>query len=202
VHHLTAGELVLTGSAITAVSSAVVALVVARTGKRRDHVARLWERRVEVYESVLVQVDWHRELRAETTRTVKRDEPELVTPSSPIPEDENEGRQIRARLQTYGERKVREAYERYLQSEAQVMVSCIDWYHAATTNLKVSQGAAPGHLAVTEAELVRLRKAVESANDRATLKQEKFEATVAKAVGRLPRYERRAWRRLKAPAVD
>jgi hypothetical protein len=80
MHRLTSGELALTGSAITAVASAVVALAVSRTSRRRDHVARLWERRAEVYESVLCQADWWGELRADMARRVALDEVTAVTP--------------------------------------------------------------------------------------------------------------------------
>jgi len=202
MHHLTPGELALAGSAITAVASMVVAVAVSRASRRRDHAARLWERRAEVYESVLCQVDWWRELREEMADKVGRDEVSVVTPPPALSDDDNEGRRVRARLEIYGERKVREAYERSRQADRQYLAAHFAWAHAASLNLKVAQGTVPGHLAVDGAELVRLKKAAESASDDARAEQDKLEAVVARAIGRLPRYERRAWRRLKAPSAD
>lgn len=138
--HLTAGELALTGSAITAVASMVVAAAVARTSRRRDHVARLWERRAEVYESVLCQVDWWRELREEMAGRVGRDEVSIVTPPPALSDDDNEGRRLRARLEIYGERKVREAYERSCQADGQYLVAHFAWFHAGNLTLKSSPG--------------------------------------------------------------
>jgi hypothetical protein len=201
VHHLTSGELALTGSAITAVASAVVALAVSRASRRRDHVARLWERRAEVYESVLCQADWWGELRADMARRVALDEVTVVTPPE-LSDGSQERRQILARLEMYGERRVREAYERSRQADVRSVSAHVAWFHAADLNLKAGNGTVPAHQAVEGPELVRLKKAAESANDRAHAEQEKLEAVVAKAVGRLPRYERRAWRRLKAPSAD
>jgi hypothetical protein len=202
MHHLTLGELALGGSAITAAASAVVAVAVSRASRRRDHVSRLWERRAEVYESVLCQVDWWRELREEMAGKVSRDEVSVVTPPPALSDDDDEGRRVRARLEIYGERKVREAYERSRQADRQYLAAHFAWFHSGNLNLKVHQGTVPAHQAIEGVELVRLRKAAESANDYARAEQEKLEAVVARAIGRLPRYERRAWRRLKAPSAD
>jgi hypothetical protein len=57
-------------------------MAVSRAGKRRDHAARLWERRTEVYEAVLCQVDWWRKLREKMAQKVRFDE---VTPVEPPP---------------------------------------------------------------------------------------------------------------------
>ena len=108
----------------------------------------------------------------------------------------------RARLEMYGERRVREAYERSNQADRQFFATYFAWLSAAEVNLKVAQGTVPAHQAIEGAELVRLKKAAESASDYARAEQEKLEAVVARAIGRLPRYERRAWRRLKAPSAD
>lgn len=202
MHHLTPGELALTGSAITAVASMVVAVAVARTSRRRDHVARLWERRAEVYESVLCQADWWRELRADMAGALGRDEVTIVTPPPELTGDDQEGRRARARLEMYGERRVRDAYERCRQADREFLGAYFRWFHAARLNLQADQGTVPAHQAIEGAELVRLRKAAESANDAACSEQDKLEEVVAKAVGRLPRYERRAWRRVKAPSAD
>jgi hypothetical protein len=180
----------------------VVAVAVARTSRRRDHVARLWERRAEVYESVLRQVDWWRELHEEMAGRVGRDEVSIVTPPPALSDDDNEGRRLRARLEIYGERKVREAYERSRQADRQFLAAHFAWFHAGNLNLKVHQGTVPAHQAVEGPELVRLKTVAESANDNARAEQDGLEAVVAKAIGRLPRYERRAWHRLKAPSVD
>lgn len=201
MHHLTPGELALTGSAITAVASAVVAVAVSRASRRRDHVARLWERRAEVYEAVLCDADWWRELRSDMAMAAGRDDVGVVTPPD-LSEDEHERRQLRARLEMYGERRVRVAYERCNQADRQFFAAYFVWLRAAEVNLKAAQGTVPAHQAVEGAELVLLRKAAESANDNACAEQEKLEAVVAKAIGRLPRYERRAWHRPKAPSAD
>jgi hypothetical protein len=201
MHHLTPGELALAGSGITAVASMVVALVVSRTSRRRDHVARLWERRAEVYESVLYQVDWWRKLRLEMASKVGRDDMSVVTPPA-LEDDENAARHIWTRLEIYGERKVREAYDRSRRADLQALTAHVAWFQAGNLNLKIHRGEVPAHQEIEGAELVRLGKAAESANDNARVEQEKLEEVVAKAVGRLPRYERRAWHRLKAPAAD
>ena len=201
MHHLTPGELALTGSAITAVASAVVAVAVTRASKRRDHVSRLWERRAEVYEAVLCDAGWWRELRSDMAVAVGRDDATIVTPPD-LSEDEHERRRLRARLEMYGERRVREAYERCNQADRLFFAAYFAWFSAAELNLKACNGTVPAHYAVEEAELVLLKKAAESANDYARAEQEKLEAVVAKAVGRLPRYEHRAWRRLRAPSAD
>jgi hypothetical protein len=102
----------------------------------------------------------------------------------------------------YGERRMREAYERSRQADVQSLSAHVTWFHAADLNLKAGNGTVLAHQAVEGPELVRMKKAAESANDRARAEQEKLEAVVAKAVGRLPRYERRAWRRLETPSAD
>jgi hypothetical protein len=201
MHHLTPGELALAGSGITAVASMVVALAVARTSRRRDHAERLWERRAEVYESVLCQVDSWRELREEMARKVGLDDVTVLTPRA-LPGDDEDVQRVRARLEMYGERRVREAYERTRQADRQYFGAHFAWFQAGDLNLKAHQGTVPAHQAIAGAELVRLRKAAESANDNAHAEQEKLEAVVAKAIGRLPRYEHRAWHRLKAPSAD
>ena len=102
----------------------------------------------------------------------------------------------------YGERRVREAYERCNQADRQFFAAYFAWLRAAEVNLKAAHGTVPAHQAVEGVELVRLRKAAEAANDNARAEQEKLEAVVSKAIGRLPRYERRARLRLKAPSAD
>jgi len=121
----------------------VVAVAVARISRRRDHVARLWERQAEVYESVLCQVDWWRELREEMAGRVGRDEVSIVTPPLALSDDDNEGRRLRARLEIYGERKVREAYERSRQADRKYLAAHFAWFHAGNLNLKVHQGRFP-----------------------------------------------------------
>ena len=102
----------------------------------------------------------------------------------------------------HGERSVRKAFERYGAADRKFVVAVIAYRNAADLNVKAHREEVPGHIAVAGAELVRLRKAAESANDSADAEQEKLIAAVAKAVGRLPKYERRAWRRLKKPKTS
>jgi hypothetical protein len=163
-------------------------------------VSRLWERRAEVYEFVLCQGDWWKVTRAEAVRKVGRDEVTVVTPPEPIA-DNLKWQRSWVRLQMYGERSVREAFERCFEADKKFLIAFIAWHAAAELNLKAAREEVPGHQAVDGAELVRLRKAVESANDSADAQQEKLVAVTAKAVGRLPRYERRAWRGLKKPPM-
>jgi hypothetical protein len=132
---------------------------------------------------------------------VSRNEVSVVTPPA-LANDDNEVRRVRVRLEIYGERRVREAFERTRQADRQYLAAHIAWFCAGDLNLKVHQGTVPAHQEIAGAELVRLGKAAELANDNARAEQEKLEAIVAKAVGRLPRYERRAWHRLKAPSDE
>jgi hypothetical protein len=200
-HHLTTGELTLAASAITAAATAVVAVAVSRSGRRGDHVSRLWERRAEAYEFVLCQADTWRASRADTVWNVGRDDLAIITPPEPVADNAEWGKSW-ARLQMYGERGVREAFERYGEADKQFVIAFIGWRKAAELNSKAARGDVPAHQAVEGSELVRLRKAVEAANDTANAEEEKLVAIVAKKVGRLPRYERRAWRRLKKPSTD
>jgi hypothetical protein len=48
----------------------------------------------------------------------------------------------------YGERKVREAYERNYRATLQYIGEHIAWYSAADRNLKAADGAVPAHVAV------------------------------------------------------
>lgn len=166
LHHLTSGELALAASAITAAASAVVALAVSRAGRRGDHVARLWEHRAEVYEFVLCHADWWRETRVDAVWKVGHEDLTVVTPPEPVLEDP-EWRKSWARLEMYGERSVREAFERYGDADKKFVIAFIDWRKAAEPNSKAGQGDVSAQHAVDGSELVRLRKAVEAAHDKA-----------------------------------
>lgn len=107
-----------------------------------------------------------------------------------------------ARLEMYGERRVRAAFVRYGQADKAFVVAFIAWQEVVEGNQKVDRGELPSRETVAEDALVGLRKAVESARDHADAEQEKLVTAVARAVSRMPRYQRRAWRRLKRPAVD
>lgn len=198
--HLTSDELTLGVAAITAVAGWGSAVVASRSSRRQDHVSRLWERRADVYEFVLASADSWRNARAETIRLIGHGEIDAVAPE-PIA-DGPEWQRSWARLEMYGERRVRQAYERYGQADKAFVMAFIDWRAVADRNLKAARGEVPAHQAVAGDELMRLRKAVESARDHADAEQEKLVAVVAKAVARLPRYERRAWRRLKQPIAN
>jgi hypothetical protein len=198
--HLTSDELTLGVAAIAAAAGWGSAVVTSRAGRRQDHMSRLWERRAEVYELVVALADSWRSARAETIRLIGHGEIDAVAPE-PIADDA-EWRRSWARLEMYGERRVRQAFERYGQADKKFVIAFIGWRAAADRNLKADRGEIPVHEAVAGEELVRLRKAVESARDHADAEQEKFVATVAQATGRLPRYERRAWRRLKQPPAN
>jgi hypothetical protein len=102
----------------------------------------------------------------------------------------------------YGEPRVREAYQRYGEADRDFVVAFIAWRHAAQQNLQADRGEVPAHDAVSGEELVRRRKAVEAARDHADEEYETLVAVVARAVGRMPRYQRRAWRRLEQPKAD
>jgi hypothetical protein len=199
MHHLTAGELALGGSAITAVASAVVAMVVAHASKRSDHVAKLWEHRAAVYESVLCRAYWWEELREDMAWAGWRDEVTTVDAPSVMSDDDREERQVRARIRMYAERKVREAYERSYKADREFLGTYIRWHTIAEVNTKAAHGTVPAHQAVDGAELVRLRKEMEAANDAAREERERLEEIVAGAIARLPRYQRWTWRRLKPP---
>lgn len=162
--------------------------------------SRLWERRAEVYESVFCQADWWREVREDMAGKVGRDKVVVAIPPPLLSDDDQEKRQTSARLLMYGERRVHKAYERCRQADRQYFTAHFAWLHAASLNLKVHEGSVPAHQEIPGPELVYLKKAAESANDNARAEQEKLETVVAKAVGRLPRYERQAWRRPRANA--
>jgi uncharacterized membrane protein YccC len=104
-----------------------------------------------------------------------------------------------ARLEMYGERGVREAYWRYGEADKGFVAAFTAWRHVVQQNLKADRGEVPTSEAVPEEELVRRRKEVEAARDHADEEQEILVAAVARAVGRMPRYQRRVWRRLKEP---
>lgn len=202
MHHLTAGELALAGSAITAFASTVVAMVVARASKRGDHVAKLWEHRAEVYESVLCRAYGWEELREDMAWTAWREEVTTVDAPSVLSDDDREERRVRARIRMYAERKVREAYERSYRADREFLGTHIRWHTIAEVNMKAAHGTVPAHQAVEGAELVRLRKQMEAANEAAREERENLEEIVAGAIGRLPRYQRRTWRRLKPPQAN
>lgn len=197
---LTADELTLGVAAITAAASWGTAVATSRAGRRQDHLARMWERRADVYEFVLSQADSWRSSRAETVRLIGRGELNAVAPE-PVAHG-REWQRSWARLEMYGERRVRQAFERYGHADKNWVIAFIGWHAVAERNLKANRGDVPAHEAVEGAELVRLRRAVEAARDAADDEQAKLVAVVAEAVGRLPRYERRAWRRLKQPTAD
>ncbi len=201
VHHLTADELTLALSGITATATIVVAIAVSRASRRGEHISRVWERRTEVYEFVLCQADRSREMRTEAVWNAVRDDVAILTPPEPVAEGA-EWRKSWVRLQMYGERGVREAFERYGEADKQFIMAFIGWRKAAELNVKADRGDVPAHLAIEGTELVRLQKAMEAANDSANAQQEKLVAVVAKNIGRIPRYERRAWQRLKRSQTD
>lgn len=68
--HITTVEAVLAAAAITALGgalgSAVTGLMIHRTTSNRDHLVRLWERRVELYQEVLTGVNdyWNQQYTA------------------------------------------------------------------------------------------------------------------------------------------
>jgi hypothetical protein len=163
--------------------------------------SRLWERRADVYEFVLASAGSWQSSRAETIRLIGHGEINAMVAPEPVA-DGPEWQRSWARLEMYGERRVRQAYERYGQADKKFVIAFIGWHAAANRNLKADRGEVPAHEAVTGEVLVRLRKEVKSARDHADAEQEKLVATVAEATGRLPRYERRAWRRLKQPPAD
>jgi hypothetical protein len=198
--HLTPDELILGVGAITAVAGWGAAVVTSRAGRRENHLSRLWERRADVYEFVLTHADSWRSGRAETIRLIGDGELDDVVPE-PVA-DGPQWHRARARLEMYGERQVREAFERFGQADSKWVVSVIGWHVAADGDVKAARGKAPVDKAAEGAELIRLRKAVDAARDAADEEQEKLVEVVAKAVGRLPRYERRAWRRPKKLIAD
>ena len=191
--HLTPDELTLGVGAITAVAGWGAAVVTTRAGRRRDHLSRLWERRADVYEFVLSGADAWRSGRAETIRLIADGELSAAVPE-PVA-DGPEWHRSWARLEMYGERQVREAFERFGQADGKWVSAVIDWRAGADKNVRAERRKAAADEAVEGAELVRLRKAVDDARDDADEEQEKLVEVVAKAVGRLPRYEHRAWRR-------
>jgi hypothetical protein len=198
--HLTSDELTLGVAAITAVAGWGAAVVTTRAGRRRDHLSRLWERRADVYEFVLSHADAWRSSRAEKIRLIGDGELNAVVPE-PVG-DGGEWHRARARLEMYGERQVREAFERFGQADGKWVIAVIGWHAAADTNVKADRGKALADKAGEGAELIRLRKAVDAARDAVDEEQEKLVEVVAKAVGRLPRFEHRAWRRPKKLTAD
>jgi hypothetical protein len=185
---LTPDELTLSVAAITAVAGWGGAVVTSRAGRRQDHLSRLWERRADVYEFVLSHADSWRSGRAETIRLIGDGNAVLPEPVAAGPE----WHRARARLEMYGERQVREAFERFGQADGRWVNAVIGRQAAADTNVKADRGKALADKAGEGAELIRLRKAVDAARDAADEEQEKLVEVVAKAVGRLPRFERRA----------
>lgn len=198
--HLTSDELTLGVAAITAVAAWGTAVATSRANRRQEHVSRLWDRRADVYEFVLTLADSWRGSRAETVRLIGHDETNIVAPE-PVADDP-EWRRSMARLEMYGERRVRGAFVRYGQADKAFVVAFLAWKEVVEEDLKVDGGDPPSREVAASEELVRLRKAVESARDHADAAQEKLISAVAKAVGRMPRYQRRAWRRLKRPMAD
>lgn len=198
--HLTSDELTLGVAAITAVAGWGGAVVTSRAGRRQDHLSRLWERRADVYEFVLSHADAWRSSRAETIRLIGDGELNAVVPE-PVA-DGAEWHRARARLEMYGERQVREAFERFGQADGKWVIAVIGWHVVADKNVKADRRKVAADEAVEGAELVRLRKAVDAARDAADEEQEKLVEVVAKAVGRLPRYEHRARRRPKKLTAD
>lgn len=194
--HLTPDELILSVAAITAVAGWGAAVVTSRAGRRQAHLSRLWERRADVYEFVLSHADAWRGSRAETIRRIGDGETSAVVPEPAA--DGPEWHRSRARLEMYGERQVREAFERFGQADAKWVAAVGAWQAAADKagqNVTAERRKVPAGEAVEGAGLPQLRKAVDAARDAADEEQEKLVEVVAKAVGRLPRFERRAWRR-------
>jgi hypothetical protein len=203
--HLTPDELTLGVGAIAAVAGWGGAVVTSRAGRRQAHLSRLWERRADVYEFVLSHADAWRSSRAETIRRIGSGELDAVVPE-PVAAG-GEWHRARARLEMYGERQVREAFERFGQADGRWVSAVIGWHAAAATSAKADRGKALADKALADkagegADLVRLRKAVDAARDAADEEQEKLVEVVAKAVGRLPRFERRAWRRPRKLTAD
>jgi hypothetical protein len=184
---LTPDELTLAVGAIAAVAGWGGAVVTSRAGRRQDHLSRLWERRADVYEFVLSHADSWRSSRAETIRLIGDGNAVVPEPVAAGPE----WHRARARLEMYGERQVREAFERFGQADGRWVSAVIARQAAAGTSVTADRGKALADKAGEGAELIRLRKAVDAARDAADEEQEKLVEVVAKAVGRLPRFERR-----------
>jgi hypothetical protein len=54
--HVTAIKAALAEAVVSAFGSTVTGLVIQRSTKSKDHLARLWERKAEAYEAVLASV--------------------------------------------------------------------------------------------------------------------------------------------------
>jgi hypothetical protein len=189
---LTPDELTLAVGAIAAVAGWGGAVVTSRAGRRQDHLSRLWERRADVYEFVLSHADAWRSSRAETIRLIGDGKAVVPEPVAAGPE----WHRARARLEMYGERQVREAFERFGQADGRWVSAVIGRQAAAGPSVTADRGKSLADKAAADkagegAELIRLRKAVDAARDAADEEQEKLVEVVAKAVGRLPRFERR-----------
>lgn len=111
--YITGVEAALAGSAITAASGAVTGLIVQRTTANRDHLARLWERRIELYDAIALSVDQNEEVAVEAMRLIQK---RRVAEARAIVRDIKKDRALESRINLLSEERVQIAYSKYLDA--------------------------------------------------------------------------------------
>jgi hypothetical protein len=199
MHLSSSTEIALLASAITAASGWLVAVTVSYLNSRRDHKARLWERRANVYEYMLSQAAYWADLRRNAMFAMTRNDEMVEGPDAIAFEEDS--RLLLARLELFGQRKVRDTYRRAVK-EGMQFIGTIARYHncqkANRENIMMGgeiTSAAKSALSDAQSGLI-------AANEAATAAQMELITVARKAINQLPKLERGSpWERQRRTAA-
>jgi hypothetical protein len=199
MHLSSSTEIALLASAITAASGWLVAMTASYLNSRRDHKAQLWERRANIYEYMLSQATYWADLRHNALFAMNRNDEMVEGPDSVTFEEDS--RLLLARLELFGQRRVRDTYRRAVREGTQ-FVGAIARYHncqkASHNNIMVGGELAPG----AQSALSDARDGLIAANEVATAAQMELITVARKAINQLPKLERGSpWERRRRRAA-
>jgi hypothetical protein len=141
--HLTAAEAALIGALLGALVTALATLFAQRAAKRIDHLTRIWEREMDVYESILVDSRSWADLRSDGTRRAEQGSPgteDLISlPETDI--DELKRRRLLVQLEMFGRPDVTAAYE----AASAANKRWISAYATHRSMLRLNHDVAAGH---------------------------------------------------------
>jgi len=144
--HLTVPEAALGAAAITATAGVIGGLVVNGAAKAREHLSRLWNQEIEVYEYLLIQANSWRKMRDVSTHS------QQFTP----PAENNESQQLYVRLVMFGAPEIRALYDAHTAAH-------FHWIGLFGENIGIED---PVQRAEKEAEIKAAKEAADQAEQR------------------------------------
>jgi hypothetical protein len=195
VHLSSSTEAALAASAITAVSAWLVAVTAWYLNSRRDHKARLWERRANVYEYMLSRTEYW----ADGRRNVFAEGP---NPACHLALFENDRQLLLTRLELFGQRKVLDTYRQAADKHRKFIIEMIR-YRIIEDLIRWAVKVSGGDInSASQSSLPKARADLIAVNEIATAAQMELIAVTRKAINELPKPERRLWERRRHMATD